>query len=77
MTSAAALHFPLQPGLREHPVALDGARRNPNRRGSLFNRHAAEEAALDNPTLARADPLQPIQCVVDRHEKIRVVIADL
>ena len=77
MASGPALHLPLQPGLCQHPVAFDGARRDPNRRRGLIDGHAAEEAAFDDTTLARAEPLQSIQCFVDRDEKTRVVVSDL
>ena len=57
MASDRVLRLALQPGLREHPVPLDRSRRNPNRGGSLLDRQPSEEAALDDPTLARADAL--------------------
>src|SRR6187549_765806 len=74
ITSDDALYLALQPCLRERPVAFDRARRHADCRGSLVDRHAAEEAALDNAALARADPLQLLQCFVDRNEQIRVAV---
>src|SRR5262245_47236156 len=64
------LHRPLQPCLRDHPITLDGHRRDVERAGSLVDRKAAEVSTLHHTHRTLVDLVESFERLIERNEFI-------
>src|SRR5262245_62394777 len=64
----SSAQFAVEPGFRRIPFTVDGATRNLERLGGLFHAQPSEEPQLDDLALARVEPLEGAERVVERDQ---------